>query len=124
MTSPVLRVTPAGLRELAQRCGALAAGVAPTLPSVRASVWQASAAAAGTVNADGSKAAVAMRGRMTANAGKLTTAAHEYESTDNDGAAALATVPQGGAGITPLVPRGSGVDGGSAGGFGTPSSPR
>lgn len=52
---------------------------------------------------------------MTASAGKLTKAAHEYEAKDNDGAAALAAVPRGVAGFTPLVPRGSGTDGGAAG---------
>ncbi|MEB3033870.1 type VII secretion target [[Mycobacterium] nativiensis] len=118
MTSPALRVTPGDLHELAQRCRALAAGIAPTLPAVSASAWQASGAAASSVNAGGSNAAAAMRGRITANAGKLTTAAHEYEAMDNDGAAALAAVPQGGPGITPLVPR-LGADGG-AGGFGVP----
>lgn len=120
MTSPVLRVTPANLRQLAQRCVALADGVAPALPAASASAWQASGAAASTTNVVTSTAATAMRGRMTAGSGKLTTAAQEYESMDNNGAAALAAVPNGGAGFTPLVRRASGVDGGAAGGFGTP----
>lgn len=37
MTSAVLRVTPVGLRELAQRCAALAGAVAPALAAVSAS---------------------------------------------------------------------------------------
>lgn len=39
MTSPVLRVTSVSLRELAQRCGALADGIAPALPAVSTSAW-------------------------------------------------------------------------------------
>ncbi|MEB3070377.1 hypothetical protein [[Mycobacterium] vasticus] len=115
MTSPVQRVTPVWLRELAQRCETLVGRVAPALPAVTASDWQASGASVNTVNAGGTMAAAAVRGRMTASAGKLTKAAHEYEAKDNDGAAALAAVPRGVAGFTPLVPRGSGTDGGAAG---------
>ncbi|MEB3023684.1 type VII secretion target [[Mycobacterium] crassicus] len=120
MTSPGLRVTPTSLRELAQRCGALADGVTPALPAVSVSAWQTSGAAVSSVNASGSKAAAAMHGRMAASSNKLTTAACEYEAMDNDGAAALAAVPQSGAGITPSAVRGSGADGGAAGGFGIP----
>ncbi|MCV7386145.1 hypothetical protein H7K14_20240 [Mycolicibacter longobardus] len=115
MTSPVLQVTPAGLRELAQRCHALAVQVSPTLSPVTASEWQASGAAVSTVNASGAKAAAAIRGRMTASASKLTTAAREYEAMDHDGAAALAAVRPS---FTPLVARSS-TDGG-AGGLGIP----
>jgi hypothetical protein len=121
MTSPApLQVTPASLRELAQRCQALAARVAPMLPAVTASGWQASAAAASTANTGGAKTAAAMQGRMTAASNKLTTAAHDYEAMDNDGAAALAAVSRRAAGFTPLAPRGSGADGGAAAGFGLP----
>ncbi|WP_082947023.1 type VII secretion target [Mycolicibacter sinensis] len=120
MTSPGLRVTPASLRELARRCGTLADGIAPPVPAVSASAWQASGAAAGSINAGSSNASAAMRGRMAASSRRLTIAAHEYEAMDNGGAAALAAVPQGGAGITPMAPRGSGADGGTAGGFGIP----
>lgn len=120
MTSPLLRVTAVSLRELAQRCEALANGVAPNLPAASASPWQASGAATSTVNAATSTAATAIRGRMTANSNKLGTAAHDYEAMDNDGATALAAVRRGGAGITPLVPRGSAIDGGAASGFGAP----
>ncbi|MEZ0384167.1 type VII secretion target [Mycobacterium sp. pW045] len=121
MTSPAsLQVTPASLRELAQRCEALAAQVAPMPPAVTASSWQDSAAAVSTTNAGGSRAATAMRGRMTATSNKLTTAAHDYEAMDNDGAAALAAVTRRPAGLTPLAPRGSGIDDGAAAGFGIP----
>lgn len=120
MTSPVLRVTPASLRELAQRCEALSGQVAPTLPAVSASTWQASGAATSTVSAGTSKAAAALQGRMTASSNKLRTAAHDHEAMDNHGAADLSAVARGGAGFTPLVPRGSGIDAGAAGGFGAP----
>ncbi len=121
MTSPApLQVTPAGLRELAQRCEDLAAQVAPILPAVSAPGWQASAAAVSTANAGGGKAAAAMRARMMSSARALYTAAHDYEAMDHDSATALAGVPPGGAGFTPLVPRGSGADGGAASGIGTP----
>lgn len=120
MTSSVLRVTPVSLRVLAQRCVTLADGVVPAPPAASASAWQSSGAAASSMNIGTSKTAAALSGRMTASGSKLTTAAQEYEAMDNDGAAALAAVPQGGAGFTPLVRRGSGIDGGAAGGSGTP----
>lgn len=120
MTSPVLRVTPVSLRNLAQRCAALSGQVAPTMPAASGSAWQSSGAAARAANVVTSTAATALRGRMTASSGKLTTAAHEYEAMDTNGAAALAAVPQGGGNFTPLVPRGTGVDRGAAGGLGTP----
>ncbi|MFL0182072.1 MULTISPECIES: type VII secretion target [unclassified Mycobacterium] len=118
MTSPALRVTPASLRELAERCTSLSDQVAPALPAAAAPAWQATGTAASTVNTGASTAATAMRGRMTASSGKLTTAAHDYEAMDQAGAATLAAVPQHSRGLPPLVPR-SGVDGGS-GGLGTP----
>lgn len=65
MTSP-LRVTPVSLRELAQRCAALAEGVAPAPPAVTRCGWQTSSTATSSVNAGGSKAAAAMRGRTAA----------------------------------------------------------
>ncbi|BBZ22921.1 type VII secretion target [Mycolicibacter hiberniae] len=120
MTSPALRVTPVSLRTLAQRCAALSGQVAPALPAASGSAWQSSGAAARTTNVATSMAATALRSRMTASSAKLATAAHEYETMDNNGAAALAAVPQGGGRFTPLVPRGTGVDGGAAGGLGTP----
>ncbi len=118
MTSPVLRVTTVSLRELAQRCTSPSDQVAPALPAAAAPAWQATGTATSTVNAGASTAATAMRGRMTASSGKLTTAAHDYEAMDQAGAAALAAVPQHSPGLPPLVPR-SGVDGGAAG-LGTP----
>lgn len=118
MSSPVLQVTPVSLRELAQRCAVLSGQVAPTMPAASASAWQSSGAAASTMKVDTSTAATALSGRMTTSAGKLTKAAQEYEAMDQSGAAALAAVPQGGGNFTPMVPRGSGVDGGAAGGFG------
>ncbi|MEO6795325.1 MAG: hypothetical protein ABI253_12960 [Mycobacterium sp.] len=120
MTTPALRVTAVGLRELAQRCEILSGQVAPRLSPVTASTWQTSGAAASTVNAGTSKAATALRGRMATGSNKLGTAAHEYVAMDNHAATALAAVPRGGAGITPVAPCGSGVDGGAAGAFGTP----
>ncbi|WP_067972617.1 hypothetical protein [Mycolicibacter icosiumassiliensis] len=120
MTSPVLRVTPVSLRTLAQRCAALSGQFAPAGPPANASAWQSSAAAASATNVVTSTVAMALGGRMTASGGKLTTAAQEYETMDNDGAAALAAMPQGAVGFTPLVPRGSGIDGGAAGGLETP----
>lgn len=118
MTSPVLRVSPVSLRELAQRCTSLAGQVTPALPSSAVSAWQATGAAAGSVNAGARTAATAMRGRMTTSSVKLTIAAHSYEAMDHAGAAALAAVPQHGTGLPSGFPH-SGVDGG-AGGFGTP----
>lgn len=118
MTSPVLRVTPVSLRELAQRCTSLSDQVAPALPAAPASAWQATGAAADSVNAGASAAATAMRGRMTASSGKLTTAARGYEAMDHAGAAALAAVPQHGTGLSLAVPH-YGADGGG-GGRGTP----
>ncbi|MGV0750437.1 type VII secretion target [Mycolicibacter heraklionensis] len=118
MTSPVLRVTPVSLRELAERCTSLSDQVAPALPAAAAPTWQATGTAASNVNTGASTAATTMRGRMTASSRKLTTAAHDYEAMDNAGAATLAAVPQHGAGLIPLVAR-SGADGG-AGGLGTP----
>ncbi|WP_152665352.1 hypothetical protein [Mycobacterium sp. UM_Kg1] len=120
MTSPVLRVSPLSLRTLAQRCAALPGQVAPPLPAASGSAWQSSGAAASTTRVVTSTAATALSGRMTASSGKLTNAAHEYEAMDDNGAAALAAVPQGGGRFTPLVPRGSGVDCGAAVGLGTP----
>jgi hypothetical protein len=72
--------------------------------------------------------------RMTANASKLTKAASEYQNQDDHAAQRLTAVAShlpaesgadGGVGglppgITPLAPRGSGIDGGAAGGFGIP----
>lgn len=120
MTSPALQVTPSSMRELAQRCERRSSQVAPVLPAVSTAAWQASAAAASTVNAGGRKTATAIQHRMPASAGKLTAAARKYQVMDNDGAAALAAVPQGAASITPLSPRGSGADGAAASGFGVP----
>ena len=57
MTSPVLRVTPVSLRELAQRCAVLSGQVAQALPAASASAWQASGAAASSVNTGASGAA-------------------------------------------------------------------
>lgn len=117
MTAPVLRVDPANLRQLAQRCQALSGQIAPALPAVTASAWQATRTATSTVNAVTSTAATAMRGRMTASSGKLTRAAQEYQSMDHEGAVDLAAVPASSAGFTPLVPRSS-ADGGGGGGGG------
>ncbi|BBZ22366.1 type VII secretion target [Mycolicibacter hiberniae] len=117
MTSPVLRVVPADLRQLAQRCAMLAGQVAPQLPTLPASAWQTSSAACNTTNTGAGTAAAAMRARLTANATKLTTTADEYEATDNNAAAALTAVAQRAGGPPPLAPH-SGVDAG-AGALGT-----
>lgn len=133
MTSPTLKVTPEGLRTVAQRCEALAGTVAAALPPVSASGWQSTGAATSAVNAVMSTTGTVYKSRMTANANKLTKAAADYEHQDGQGAERLTAVgshlPAGAGGdggaagklpphTTPLVPRGSGVDGGSAGGFG------
>ncbi|MGV0626916.1 hypothetical protein [Mycolicibacter minnesotensis] len=117
MTSPALQTTPAGLRELAQRCTELASQVAPSLPEVTASAWQATGAATTTVNTGAGKTALSMRGRMTARANKLSSAANQYEAMDHDAAGALAAVPQ--RPEPPALPTKTGADGG-AGGLGIP----
>ncbi|UVO11641.1 type VII secretion target [Mycobacterium sp. SVM_VP21] len=113
MTSPVLRVTPVSLRELAQRCAALSGQVAQALPAASASAWQASGAATSSVNTGASSAGTVSRSRMSANSSKLSIAAREYEAMDHNGAAALAAVPQHAGGLPSLTPRSSGVDGGA-----------
>ncbi|WP_082977582.1 type VII secretion target [Mycolicibacter heraklionensis] len=114
MTAPVLQVTPASLRKLAQRCQGLSGQVAPPVPAVSTPAWQVSGAAVSSINTGASKAATAMRERMTASSAKLATAAREYEAMDNDGASALAAVAQGGAGTRRSGPH-SGADGGAGG---------
>lgn len=132
MTSPTLKVTPEGLRTVAQRCEALAVTVAPALPTVTLSTWQSTGAATSAVNAGMSTIGTACKSRMTANGGKLTKAANEYQNQDDHAAQRLTAVashlpagPGGDSaagglppGITPLVPRAAGGDGGAAGGFG------
>ncbi|MFL0278110.1 hypothetical protein [Mycobacterium sp. SMC-19] len=113
MTSPVLRVTPVSLRDLAQRCTVLSGQLAPALPAATASGWQSSGAATTTVNTSASSAGTASKSRMTASSNKLGIAAREYELMDHDGAAALNAVPQHGASLPTLIPRSSGVDGGA-----------
>ncbi|CQD02131.1 MULTISPECIES: type VII secretion target [Mycobacterium] len=129
MTSPVLRVTPASLREFAQRCEALSGQVAPALPAETISAWQSTGAAASTVNAGMRTVGTACKSRMTANGSKLIKAASAYQNQDDHSAQRLTAVgshlpagsgTDGGAGglpsgIPPLVPRSSGGDGGSAG---------
>ncbi|OBH16331.1 hypothetical protein EHH44_12000 [Mycolicibacter terrae] len=132
MTSPTLKVTPEGLRSAAQRCEALAGAVAPALPTVTISGWQSTGAATSAVNAGMSTIGTACKSRMTANGGKLTKAAGEYQNQDDHAARRLTAVgshPAAGSGgdgragglppgFTPLAPRGSGIDGGAAGGYG------
>jgi len=134
MTAPTLKVTPEGLRSVAQRCEALAATVAPALPTVTVSAWQTTGAATSTVNTGMSKTGTACKSRMAASGGKLTTAASNYQAQDDHAAQRLTAVgshlpaasgTDGGAaglppGFTPLVPRSSGGDGGAAGGVRTP----
>lgn len=132
MTSPTLKVTPEGLRAAAQRCEALAATVAPALPTVTISGWQSTGAATSAVSAGMSTVGTACKSRMTANGSKLTKAASAYQNQDDQGAQRLTAVGShlpadsdgdGGAGglppgFTSLVPRAAGVDGGAAGGSG------
>lgn len=132
MTSPTLKVTPEGLRTAAQRCEALAATVAPALSTVTISGWQSTGAATSAVNAGMNTIATACKSRMTANGAKLTKAASIYENQEGHAAQRLTAVgshlPAGSGGdgsagdlppgFTPLAPRGSGIDGGAAGGFG------
>ncbi|MEB3034558.1 type VII secretion target [[Mycobacterium] nativiensis] len=113
MTSPVLRVTPVSLRELAQRCAALSGQVAPALPTTTSAAWQSSGAATSSINTGASSVGAASKTRMIATSNKLGTAAGEYESMDHYGAAALAAVPQHAGGLPSLIPRSSGVDGGA-----------
>ncbi|WP_082134157.1 type VII secretion target [Mycolicibacter heraklionensis] len=113
MTSPVLRVTPVSLRDLAQRCAALSGQVAPALPAASASAWQSSGAATSCVNTGASSVGTASRSRMTASSNKLSIAAQQYETMDHNGAATLAAVPQHAGGLPTLVPRNSGADGGA-----------
>lgn len=112
MTTPVLRVSPVSLRELAQRCSALSGHVPPALPTTAGPRWQSSCAASNTVHTGASAAATAMRARMTADSTKLAAAADQYMAMDNEGAAALVAVPQRDAGLPPLAPH-SGADGGA-----------
>lgn len=132
MTSPALKVTPEGLRAVAQRCETLAATLAQALPTVALSSWQSTGAATSAVNAEMSSIGTACKSRMASNGSKLTRAASDYQNQDNHGAQQLGAVashrpagagPDGDAGglppgFTPLVPHRSGVDGGAAGGFG------
>jgi hypothetical protein len=115
MTTPGLRVIPHGLRALAQRCETLAGQVGVSFPTVTASPWQSSSAAATTVNAGASRTGTVFAGRMRTTGAKLMQAADAYEAMDDGGAAALA-------GVASSVSGGghSGGDGG-AGGPGLPS---
>lgn len=94
--------------------------------------WQSTGAATSAVNAGMSTLGTACKSRMTANGGKLTKAASIYQNQDDHAAQRLTAVgshlPAGSGGdgsagglppsFTPLAPRGSGIDGGAAGGFG------
>lgn len=133
MTGPTpLRVTPAGLLTVAQRCSALAATVAPsTPPAVSSATWQSTGAACSTVNTGVSKTGTVLKSRMTANANNLTKAAGDYANQDDHSATALTAAGShlpsvgsggdGGAGGMTAAPRpgviptGSGGDGGAAG---------
>lgn len=111
MTSPTLQVTPEGLLTAAQRCSALAATVAPALPTAAASgAWQSTGAATSTMNAGMSTTATASKTRMTANSGKLTRAAADYQHQDDGAAQRLHDVG------SHILPPGAGGDGGAAGG--------
>ncbi|MGV0627340.1 hypothetical protein [Mycolicibacter minnesotensis] len=117
MTSPAVRATPVSLRKLALRCAALSNQVAPELPAVSVSPWQASGNAANTVNARGRTASEAMQTRMTANGSKLIITADQYEAMDRAAADKLSQVPMHAG--SPATARGPGADGG-AGGSGMP----
>ena len=131
VTTETLRVIPDGLRALAQRCEGLGDQLDTPLPPVSTPGWQASGAGASTVSGNADSADAALAGRMRQTAADLQSAAQDYESMDDGGAAALASVGagvsaagDGGAGamggipFTPLTPRTAG-DGG-AGGLGMP----
>ena len=93
---------------LGQRCSTLAGTITPTPPTIDAESWQSTASATGTADAAESMVSTASRSRMTADAGKLTVAASEYESMEAHNTAALKAVTSG-------LPAGAGGDGGAAG---------
>lgn len=80
---------PDGLRTLAQRCEVLAGQVGVYLPTVAASAWQSSGAAATVISAGAGRVGMVLASRLQATAAKLTQAAHDYEAMDDGGAAAL-----------------------------------